>query len=381
MTALYEGRKVVVCIGTGGVGKTTVSASIAVAAAASGLRTLVMTIDPARRLANALGLADFGNLETQVPAAALAKAGVRLRAPLYAMMPDAKRTFDEVVTRFAPTEAQRRKILDNFIYKQFATRLAGSLDYAAVEKLYEVYSSGRYDLVVLDTPPSQSLGDFLSAPSRVITFLEHETVQWLIKPYVLAGRLSSRLLDLSSAVISRSLRRLAGADTLKAIAEFLVGFHEMFGGFRERARRVQALLRSEELAFTLVGTARATDRAAMLRFRASLLAAGLATRALVLNRTRPLPYPPSEEPEVTARVAAALPSAAEAEEVVAALREEAELAREDEMARLELAEAVGDIPIISLPELRVDAHDLDSLSVLHRHFLETGVDSRAEAGG
>jgi anion-transporting ArsA/GET3 family ATPase len=371
MSAFFAGRKIVVCAGTGGVGKTTVSAALGIAAAASGLRTLVMTIDPARRLANALGLPDFGNVEHEVPAAALAPFGVKLTAPLFAMMPDVERTFDELISRHARSESEKRAILGNYIYKQFAAHLAGALEYAAVEKLYEVHASGRYDLIVLDTPPSQSVLDFLTAPSRIVTFLEQDTVQWLIKPYLLAGRLSVKLLDLGSALISRSLRRLAGADTLRAIAEFLVAFHGMFDGFRERSQKVRALLASDEVAFALVGTARAADRKALLRFRDTLAGAGLSTRAVILNRTRPAPYTEAEAPAVRARLVAAL-GAASAEPVLAALDEEAQLATEDAAALTALATQLHDTFVLALPELPLDAHDLESLAVLQAHLLLPG---------
>jgi anion-transporting ArsA/GET3 family ATPase len=371
MSPFFAGRKVVICAGTGGVGKTTVSASLGIAAAASGLRTLVMTIDPARRLANALGLPDFGNVEHEVSAASLAPYGVTLEAPLFAMMPDVQRTFDELIARHARSESERRAILGNYIYQQFASHLAGALEYAAVEKLYEVHASGRYDLIVLDTPPSQSVLDFLTAPSRIITFLEQDTVQWLIKPYLLAGRLSVKLLDLGSALISRSLRRLAGADTLRAIAEFLVAFHGMFDGFRERSQKVRALLASDEVAFALVGTARANDRAALLRFRATLQGAGLVTRAVILNRTRPLPYAEADAEAVRERLAASVPPA-ERERLLAALTEEATLAREDAAAFSALAAELTDTTVLTLPELPLDAHDLESLAVLQAHLLLPG---------
>ncbi|MEL6544494.1 MAG: ArsA-related P-loop ATPase, partial [Myxococcota bacterium] len=156
MTALWSDRKVVVAVGTGGVGKTTVSASLALAAAASGKKTLVMTIDPARRLANALGISDSGNTEHELSPEELARHGIEVSEPLWAMMPDVKTTFDRLVERFAPDSQRREAILRNQIYEHFSTALAGSLEYAAVERLYEVYSSGRYDLIVLDTPPSRN---------------------------------------------------------------------------------------------------------------------------------------------------------------------------------------------------------------------------------
>ncbi|MBI3180157.1 MAG: AAA family ATPase, partial [Deltaproteobacteria bacterium] len=149
----WDGRKVVVCVGTGGVGKTTTAAALAIAAAAAGRRTLVMTIDPARRLANAMGIAEIGNLEREIPSERLAAYGVQLKAPLFAMMPDVKRTFDDLVRRTAPNPEARDRILNSRIYEYFSTSLVGSHEYAAVEKLYEVYASGAYDLIVLDTPP------------------------------------------------------------------------------------------------------------------------------------------------------------------------------------------------------------------------------------
>ena len=153
MKPVWEGRKLLICVGTGGVGKTTVAASIAVAAAHSGLKTLVMTIDPARRLANALGIEDIGNTEKQVPGSLFEEFGFSLKAPLWVMMPDVKQTFDGVVTRVSKNDKSRDGILNNRFYASLSTALAGAQEYAAVEKLYEVYQSGKYDLIVLDTPP------------------------------------------------------------------------------------------------------------------------------------------------------------------------------------------------------------------------------------
>ena len=177
MTPLWEKRRVIACIGAGGVGKTTTSAAIGLAAARAGRRTLVMTIDPARRLANAMGLPEFGNIEREIPADLIANLGVTLAAPLWAMMPDIKRTFDGLIQQVAADRERQQKIFQNRLYQEFSTALHGTLEFAAVEKLYEVYTDDRYDLIVLDTPPSRSAVDFLEAPGQLTEFLEHESWQ------------------------------------------------------------------------------------------------------------------------------------------------------------------------------------------------------------
>ncbi len=368
MSAVWADRKVIVCAGTGGVGKTTVSAAIAVAAAASGQRTLVMTIDPARRLANALGIADFGNVEREIEPAALAPFGLQLKAPLWAMMPDVKRTFDDLINRVAPDEARRQQILDNRIYQQFSTVLAGSLEYASVEKLYEVYSSQRYDLIVLDTPPSQNAFDFLHAPGRIIDFLEQDTVQWLLKPYALAGRFSLKLVDLGTSFVMKTLGRFTGGETLRELAQFVMSFSEMYEGFRERALAVRRLLTSEDLAFVLVTTTRPLEREGMLRFRSDLAVEGIPTRAVVVNRVHAPAYGADEEQAVKARLREAIGDPVAQEALLAALAEEEQLALQDQDALRDLEQRLADTELIRLGELPLDAHDLESLVALQAAF-------------
>ena len=233
MPPIWHGHKLIVCAGTGGVGKTTVSATIAIAAASQGLTTLVMTIDPARRLANALGIEYVGNVEKQVSEEFFAPYDFQLNAPLWVMMPDVKQTFDGLINKLQSSEKKRNKILNNRFYQQLSTTLAGAQEYAAVEKLYEVYHSGKYDLIVLDTPPSQNAIDFLEAPGKMLDFLENESLQWFIKPYAIAGKLSMRMLDFGGNLMHRTLGRLAGGDTLKQLAEFLLAISAMFDGFKK----------------------------------------------------------------------------------------------------------------------------------------------------
>lgn len=371
MPPLWSGRRVIVCVGTGGVGKTTVSATLAVAAAAAGLRTLVMTIDPARRLAHALGLTRLGNTEHQIDAALLAPYGVQLTAPLWAMMPDVKRTFDDLIHRWAPTPERATQILENRIYQHFSSALAGSHEYAAVEKLYEVYNSGKYDLIVLDTPPSQNAMDFLDAPGRIIDFLESDALQWLKRPTRLAGRLSLRLLDVGSNFVFKSIGKLAGTDTLRELTEFLLGFQGMYEGFRERSRAVRALLRSTDLAFVLVTATAPSQLRAMWRFRDELEAQDLPVRGVVLNRLRAPLLRTTAQPHLDARLDALLSPlpAPTANAMRNAIAEETFLAAADAAAASALRDRLGTRPLITLPELPLDAHDLASLARLHQAFL------------
>ncbi|OGQ79626.1 MAG: hypothetical protein A2289_10330 [Deltaproteobacteria bacterium RIFOXYA12_FULL_58_15] len=370
MKPVWENRKVVICVGTGGVGKTTAAASLGLAAASQGVRTLVMTIDPARRLANALGITDLGNVEREISAEQLEPFGVNLAAPLWVMMPDVKRTFDQLIERTAPDEESRQRILRNRVYQHFSSALAGSHEYAAVEKLYEVYSAGRYDLIILDTPPSQNAVDFLQAPGRILDFLENETLQWLLKPYVLSGKISLKLLDFGSSMMLRTLGKLAGAETLRELADFVLSLRGTYDGFRQRSHRVRELMRSDEMAFVLVTSTSATQQRAMLQFKRELHAEGLRVNAVVVNRIRrPLP-PESECRAFRFKAEQALTPMGEGvlRDVLNALDEEKEIATLDQQSIAELAARLADTRLILLPELPLDVHDLSGLARLYPYF-------------
>ncbi|MEE8409273.1 MAG: ArsA-related P-loop ATPase [Myxococcota bacterium] len=377
MSFIWEGRRVVVCVGTGGVGKTTTAAAIALAAASQGLRTLLMTIDPARRLANALGVADLGNVERELPPEHFAPHGVELRAPLWAMMPDSKRIFDDLVERTSPNEETRQRILRSRIYQHFSSALAGAHEYAAVQKLQEVYSAGRYDLIVLDTPPAQNAVDFLDAPSRMLDFLETETLQWLLKPYVLSGKFSVRVLDLGSSFLLRTLGKLAGVETLREIADFLIAFSALYDGFRERSRQVKDLLASDDIAFVLVTGPQPSQQRAMLQFRDELHAEGLRVRCVIANRVRHLAATPELEKRFGEHVrrvltAHAPDTADRIVDIVRGIGEEIRLAALDCQTIAALGEKLEGTPILTLPELPTDVHDMTGLARLQRAFESRG---------
>ena len=235
---LLDGQEVCICAGSGGVGKTTTSAAIAMGMAAQGKKVAVLTIDPAKRLANSLGLPELGNEERLVDPERFAEHGIEMKGELWAMMLDAKRTFDDLVERHAPDEQTRDRILQNRIYQEISNAMAGSQEYMAMEKLYELHQEARYDLLVLDTPPTRHALDFIDAPERMTRFIEGRSLQFFLKP----GRLGVKVLGRSGGMLFSVLKRITGIDLLQDLSEFFQSFGDMAEGFSERAQRVKELL-------------------------------------------------------------------------------------------------------------------------------------------
>ena len=251
---LLEGKRIVICAGAGGVGKTTTSAAIAMGMAARGLKVAVLTIDPAKRLANSLGLPELGNEERQVDPERFAEAGLEMRGELWAMMLDAKRTWDEVIERHASDAKTRDAVFGNRIYQELSNAVAGSTEYMAMEKLYELHHEGRYDLLVLDTPPTRNALDFLDAPERLSRFVDSRSLQFFLKP----GRLGLKVFGRGSGILFSVLKRVTGVDLLSDLSEFFQSFGDMAAGIGERAERVGELLGARETTFLLVTSPSAT---------------------------------------------------------------------------------------------------------------------------
>ncbi|HKE81635.1 MAG TPA: ArsA family ATPase, partial [Solirubrobacteraceae bacterium] len=214
MRARLQDKRIVICAGSGGVGKTTTSAALAMGLAAEGARVAVVTIDPARRLADALGVDELGNEPHLVDPDRLAGHGIEVRGELWAMMLDPKRTFDELIARLAPDERARDEVLVNRIYQQLSGAVAGSQEYMAMEKLYELHQEERYDLLVLDTPPTRNALDFLDAPARMADFFGSRLLRWLTMPY------RSRFVTLASRPFYQMADRILGTQFLEDIAQF-----------------------------------------------------------------------------------------------------------------------------------------------------------------
>ncbi|MDQ1437212.1 MAG: hypothetical protein QOK43_841 [Acidimicrobiaceae bacterium] len=246
---LLASKEVVISCGSGGVGKTTTAASLAaMAAVRHGGKVLVLTVDPAKRLANALGLEGFGNTEKQVPSEAFAAAGVKPRGQLFAAMLDTKESWDALVARHAPDRRTAQAILDNKLYDNISSRFVQSHEYIAMERLYELHCEGEYDLIVVDTPPTRNALDFLEAPQRMAEFFSSRFLRLLTAPY------RSRIVSFASKPFYTVADRILGTEFLEDVAEFFGLFQTMAPGFVERADAVTRLLHDKRTTFLVVST-------------------------------------------------------------------------------------------------------------------------------
>jgi len=366
---LLAAKEIVIHCGSGGVGKTTTAAAVAAMAAVHlGGKVLVLTVDPARRLANALGLEAFGNVETQVPRAAFIEAGVDPRGELWVAMLDTKQSWDDLVRAHAPDAHTRDAILDNPLYQNITGRFVQSHDYIAMERLYEIHASGRYDLIVVDTPPTRNAIDFLEAPERMADFFSSRLLRWLTVPA------RSRVLTMASRPFYSVADRILGSKFLEDIAEFFLLFQTMYDGFVSRAKAVTRTLSHSRTTFVVVSTLESAPVAEAEYFIDALEDRGLHLGAVVLNKVLPPWFLDSgtnasakalaADPET---IAAALPdSLGERAQVTRVLHEVGEsflnfqvVAKREAETRAELATAPE--VVAAVPYFDHDITDLDGL--------------------
>ena len=245
LDSLLHERRLIICVGSGGVGKTTTAAAIGLHAAKQGKKVMVLTIDPARRLANSLGLSQFGNEETQI------HLDDTVRGELWAMMLDTRSTFDALIGRVSPDAETKEKILNNRVYRHISDSFGGSQEYMATEQLYDIVTSQQYDLVVLDTPPVKNALDFLESPGRLVQFLDKRILSWFLAPYE-ERRIVGRLFRGTSAMVFKLLGYIFGREFLDELAEFLFIFRDLYDGFRERHEAVIRLFADPGTTFSVV---------------------------------------------------------------------------------------------------------------------------------
>jgi len=370
LTPLTDRHRVILCVGSGGVGKTTVTAALGLAAAQRGKRVLCLTIDPAKRLANSLGLSRMTGDEQVVDKSLFREAGLEVDGSLSVMMLDTKRTFDELVVRYASSPEARDRILDNRLYQYVSTSLAGTQEYMAMEKLLAVKQDTSFDLIVLDTPPTSNALDFLDAPERMINALDSAAIRWLMQAFEHSGRFSLNLVAKSVAVILRGIGRLTGGGFLEQMAAFVTDLNDLFGGFRERASEVAAAFRGNEFAYVVVTTPAPAAIREALFFADRLSELGMRRDAIVVNRVhrRPRANPtPDEIVGALERHDIRLGDDG-AERLGRALAEETAMAAADavELAELERVlsrESGGKRPVhVDIPALPSDVHDLATLA-------------------
>ncbi len=360
--------------GTGGVGKTTVSASLALAAARSGQRVLVMTIDPARRLATALGIDKNLSEATSIPLLWKPSGDLKQEKPgsLDAMMLDAKSTWDGVVRRFAPSQQIRERILSNRYYQKAAGSLAGSQEYMAMEKLLEMVGSQNYDLIVLDTPPTRNALDFMEAPQRMMAVLQDSILRWIApnEGSFSSARAGAYLFGRGQQAMFSLFERFIGSNVLKGISEFIRAFSTLTEGMRSRADEVAQLLASENAAFVLVASPSQSSLDEALYFHDRLQQADISVRALIVNRTHSMQGAPVGEAPASAREAGfAAPPETDKAALLHSLwnhyqQERAQQLADERSIRSIQAHCGYQLPLLCLPNLGEQLHDLEGLHQL-----------------
>jgi anion-transporting ArsA/GET3 family ATPase len=366
-----------VCCGSGGVGKTTTAAVLALAGARRGRDAVVVTIDPARRLANALGLDALADTAHEIERElwdpdGVAPAGGRLSA----LMLDTKSTFDHLVLKYSADPAQGSRILENRFYRNISGFLSGTQEYMAMEKLHELHDEGGYELIVIDTPPTRNALDFLDAPARLTRLLDNKLFRLVMAP----TRASFRVANLALQAFFRTVSKVIGTEVVEDLVLFFQAFEGMEDGFRERAQRVLALLSDPSTAFVLV-TGPARDAVSEAGYFAGRLAdAGLGISGLVVNRIHP------EFGAAAARKDRPLtfdgdPEAAKQLEVLYEnLADFAELSERERRHLEGLERTVGRVPIVRVPLLEVEVCDIESLTEVGRYLLAAASDGPAGGG-
>ncbi|MEV7776840.1 ArsA family ATPase [Kitasatospora sp. NPDC088351] len=357
--------RIIVCCGSGGVGKTTTAAAIGLRAAERGRKVVVLTIDPARRLAQSMGLTELDNTPRIVK-------GVTGEGELQAMMLDMKRTFDEVV--LAHAEPDRAKaIMENPFYQSLSAGFAGTQEYMAMEKLGQLRAAEEWDLIVVDTPPSRSALDFLDAPNRLGSFLDGKVIRILTAPAKVGGRSAMKFLNVGMGLLTGTLGKIFGAQLLTDVQTFVSAMDSMFGGFRERADRTYQLLKAPGTAFLVVAAPERDALREAAYFVDRLAADRMPLAGLVLNRVHG-----TGAPQLTAERALAAAEALEengsehagpeAELLAAGLlrlhAERMQIMGRERRTRDRFVSVYPDVPIVEVAALPGDVHDLDGLRVI-----------------
>ncbi|MDX6602189.1 MAG: hypothetical protein QOF13_1391 [Solirubrobacterales bacterium] len=375
---ILDGKDICICAGSGGVGKTTTSAAIAAGMAARGLKVCVLTIDPAKRLADSLGLKELGNEATQVDPALFERHGLEIRGELWAMMLDAKATFDELVARQAPDEEARDRVLGNRIYQQISSALAGSQEYMAMEKLFELHSEGQFDLLVLDTPPTRNALDFLDAPKRLTQFIEGRSLRVFMKPTGFAAKVAGR----GASVALSVFKRIVGFDLLADLAEFFNAFSGMVDGFQARAKRVNSLLADPHTCFLVVCGPQGEPVDEAVYFHRKLVEAKLPFGGVIVNKVH---YPAEQlrgnGGDLETELGEKLGDEDLAKRVTANYADYQALAERDTRNIERLARELRAQGVIRVPYLDEDVHDLAGLAEINRYLFASSEERIEIAAG
>ena len=370
---VLDGKEVVICAGSGGVGKTTTSAAIAAGLAARGLKVCVLTIDPAKRLADSLGLEELGNDARRVDPKLFEAQGVEIKGELWAMMLDPKQTFDELIARQAPDEESRDRVLQNPIYQQISGALAGSQEYMAMEKLFELHTEGDFDMLVLDTPPSRNALDFLEAPRRLTQFIEGKSLKVFMKPTGFAAKVAGR----GATVALSVMKRIVGFDLIADLAEFFNAFSGMVDGFQARAKRVNKLLAAPTTCFLVVCGPQGEPIQEAVYFHRKLVEAKLPFGGVIVNKVHyPAEQLRGDDEDLPATLGEKLGDEDLARRVTANFADYQALAERDARNIDHLAAELRTSSVIRVPYLDEDVHDLAGLDRINRYLFARGRERR-----
>jgi anion-transporting ArsA/GET3 family ATPase len=369
---LIASRHIVVCCGSGGVGKTTTAAALALEAARRGRDAVVVTIDPAKRLANALGLDSLSDTAHEIERSLWDPEG---QAPgsgrLWALMLDAKSTFDHLVAKYAGDPGQVKRIMENRFYRNLSSVLSGTQEYMAMEKLHELHEDDRFELIVVDTPPTRHALDFLDAPQRLTRLLDNRLFRLVMAP----TRASFRVANFALQAFFRTVARIIGSEVVDDLILFFKAFEGMEEGFRERAVKVRDLLADEQTAFVLVTSPGRDAVTEAGYFARRLRKNGLAVHGLVVNRVHPVfgSEMPGDLRARAAGLAAGDGGDGEARRRLAALYENladfGEVAVRERHHLAGLEAQVGTVPVVHVPFLPIEVHDFSGLEQVGRHLL------------
>jgi anion-transporting ArsA/GET3 family ATPase len=359
---LVENHSVVICCGSGGVGKTTIAAAFALEGARRGRRTCVVTIDPARRLADALGLDVLSNTPRRIEGP--------WQGQLWALMLDPKGTFDDLIHRYAASDEQAQSILTNRMYRNLTGALSGTQEYMAMEKLYELAEESAFDLVVVDTPPTRNAIDFLDAPRRLTRFLGHRLFQFLLMP----TRAYLRAVSVATQALLRTISKVAGTEIVQDAVGFFQAFEGMEEGFRRRAEHMRRLLAKRTTAFILVTSPRADSVEEAGWFADKLNESGLAVEGLVVNRVHPAFSTLTAVKDIPEG-----PSGSAFEALVENLRGYAGVNDREEAALAELVVQVAPSPVARVPLLDIDVTDTEGLGIVADYIFGQGGSSEQGA--
>jgi anion-transporting ArsA/GET3 family ATPase len=360
---MLEGKRVCVCAGSGGVGKTTTSAAIALGMAARGAKVAVVTIDPANRLANALGLEQLENEPRRVSRARLDAGPIDVKGELWAMMLDPKRTFDELIDRIAPDAGRAEEIKANRVYRELSTAVSGSQELTAIAKLYELDQENEFDVLVLDTPPSRNALEFFDAPGRLNSFLEGRALKAFLKPTGLGFRTLGR----GAMPLLGGLRKITGLDLITDLTVFFGLLGDMTSDFSRRAAQVEQLLRADTTAFVLVTSATRESVDEAIWFGERLATDGLPFAGVIVNRMHHDLLGDREPHELSAALARTLTPSLAAR-VADNFRDYHVLATRDDHNLARLAKQLDARRLLLVPQLDDDVHDIEGLARVHQYL-------------